>query len=220
MQIVCLSDTHGLHDRVEVPDGDLLIVAGDICAHGRLADVSRFNQWLKSLPHRHKVVIAGNHDRCFEHQPEEARRLLTAGIYLEDEETTVEGFLVYGSPWQPWFYDWAFNLPRGEALRAKWAQIPLQVDILITHGPPAGILDRTSQGRAAGCGDLLQRIEEIQPGLHIFGHIHEGYGQHRVGNTDFVNASICDLRYRPVNPPLCVELPHPRSFNLKNDQRD
>lgn len=106
--------------------------------------------------------------------------------YLEDsscqlaypEESAPTELLVYGAPWQPKFYDWAYNLPLGARLREKWDQIPEGVDVLITHGPPLGILDAAADGHECGCPDLLDTItQRVKPRLHIFGHIHEAYGE-------------------------------------------
>ena len=205
MRVVCISDTHGLHNQVSVPDGDLLIHAGDLSRSGKEDDVRAFDRWLGTLPHPHKVVIAGNHDFGFEQEPD-ARSWITQALYLQDEEVTLGGLRIWGSPWQPWFFDWAFNLHRGEPLRKVWAQIPVGIDVLVTHGPPRGILDTTSRGEAVGCDDLLEAVQRIRPRLHLFGHIHEAYGQVTQGGTTFVNASVCNLRYRPVQPPIVVEL--------------
>jgi predicted phosphohydrolase len=161
--------------------------------------------WLRSLPHPHKVIIAGNHDFCLEREARLARPLLDGLIYLQDEGTTVEGLHIYGSPWQPWFHDWAFNLRRGEPLRRVWESIPAATQVLVTHGPPHGILDKTFDNRHVGCEELSRRIESVAPRLHVFGHIHEAYGQQRVGDTLYLNASACDLRYRPIQPPRVVD---------------
>jgi Icc-related predicted phosphoesterase len=190
MLFVAISDTHGYHDRLEVPDGDVLIHGGDLTKHGRLEDVEAFDRWLAGLPHRHKIVIAGNHDFCFQHRPREARALLRHAIYLEDRAVEVEGVKFYGSPWQPEFFDWAFNLPRGPALAAVWAKIPDDTQVLITHGPPLGIGDLTHRGPNVGCEDLLRRVRQVRPRLHVFGHIHEAAGRFDVDGTIFVNASI------------------------------
>lgn len=206
MRIVCLSDTHDQHDQLQVPDGDLLLHAGDATMSGTAAQIEAFDRWLATLPHRHKVVIAGNHDWGFQRTPARARSLLRHATYLEDDETTVEGLRIWGSPWQPWFYDWAFNLQRGPEIAAKWALIPTGIDVLITHGPPAGLLDRTSRGDDVGCADLLAAVQRTKPRLHVFGHIHEGYGTVERDGTRFVNACNCTERYHPVQPPIVVDL--------------
>ncbi|MDF1816105.1 MAG: hypothetical protein P1V20_28145, partial [Verrucomicrobiales bacterium] len=114
---------------------------------------------------------------------------------------------IWGSPWQPEFHDWSFNLPRGSALAEKWALIPEDTDILITHSPPRGILDLCSHGGREGCDDLLKRVVELRPALHLFGHIHEAHGKEFHNETNYINASICNLGYRPVNSPFVWDLP-------------
>ncbi|MCP4655694.1 MAG: metallophosphoesterase [bacterium] len=207
VRIVVLSDTHSLHAGVQVPPGDVLIHAGDLTNHGALEDVVAFDRFLAALPHRHKLVIAGNHDFCFERQGEAARAALRHATYLEDEAIAVEGIRFYGSPWQPWFYDWAFNLRRGPEIRARWELIPEDTDVLITHGPPLGHGDLVRRGERVGCQDLLERVRQIKPRYHLFGHIHEAYGTTSDGTTTYVNASICDLAYRPVHSPVVLSYP-------------
>jgi predicted phosphodiesterase len=218
MRLVCISDTHNLHERLRVPDGDVLVHAGDGTMQGSEEELRRFADWLRGLPHRHKVVVAGNHDWLCERQPGEAARIFEGVDYLLDSGVEVDGRRFWGSPWQPWFLSWAFNLPRGEALRAKWALIPPTTDVLITHGPPQGLLDEveTLTSRAAnafdapnghvGCADLRRAVEALGPCVHVFGHIHEGYGQHHERETLSVNASSCDGHYRLVNAPILVDL--------------
>ena len=202
MIIVSISDTHGLHWGLDIPDGDVLIHAGDITLAGTIDQVKDFDRFLGSLPHSHKIVIAGNHDFCFERDREASSAQLTNCIYLQDEEVQVQGVRFYGSPWQPWFFDWAFNLKRGPEIREKWNLIPRGTDVLITHGPPFGHGDLTMRREAAGCKNLLEVVEGIKPQIHIFGHIHEGAGVTENGETVFINASTCDSEYRPVNRPI------------------
>lgn len=206
MRLVLLSDTHRMHDRIVIPPGDILVHAGDFCGHGTREQARAFAAFLHALPHRHKVVIAGNHDRCLELEPALGRELFAKCHYLFDSGVEIEGLRFWGSPWQPWFLDWAFNLQRGPALRAKWDLIPAGIDVLVTHGPPRGILDRTYSGECVGCDDLLAAVHRVRPKLHVFGHIHEGYGEHEEAGTRFVNASICTLSYAPTNPPIVVDL--------------
>jgi predicted phosphohydrolase len=204
MRIVCLSDTH--NRQVKVPEGDVLVHAGDFSMMGRHGEIAEFNRWLGSLPHKHKIVVAGNHDWMFERDPRQARALLTHAVYLQDSEAAVEGLRIWGSPWQPEFCDWAFNLPRGPRLAEKWKLIPTGVDILVTHGPPLGIGDRTVSGESVGCEDLMLALTRVRPRLHVFGHIHEGYGVLRRDGTIYVNAAVCDERYRPTQPPVVIDL--------------
>jgi Icc-related predicted phosphoesterase len=206
MRVVAISDTHGLHRALSIPDGDVLVHAGDLTRRGELHELAELNDFFAALPHRHKVVIAGNHDFCLEEQPERCRELLRDVIYLQDEAVTIAGVRFYGSPWQPWFFDWAFNLPRGPQLHARWLQIPHDTDVLITHGPPHGIGDRTLAGKHAGCEDLREIVGRVAPRLHLFGHIHEGAGVSTIGRTTFVNASSLDLSYKPVNMPVVLDL--------------
>ena len=205
LTLVAMADTHMFHRDLAVPDGDVLIHAGDMCRSGSLNELSIARDFLAALPHRHKIVVAGNHDRAFENQPEEARSLFESFVYLQDEARTIEGVKFYGSPWTPWFLDWAFNLPRGAPLAEKWAMIPGDTDVLITHGPPRGIGDHTGavEGRE-GCDHLLLRVQEVAPKLHIFGHIHQDRGLWRVGPTTFVNVTtdeclspVTVVRYPP-----------------------
>ncbi|MEO7732140.1 MAG: metallophosphoesterase, partial [Kofleriaceae bacterium] len=122
MRIVAVADTHLFHDELSVPDGDVFIHAGDMCQSGDLAELRIAARWISGLPHRHKVIVAGNHDWAFAREPGAARAMFPGAHYLEDAEVTLEGVRFYGSPWQPAFNDWAFNLPRGAALVEMWAK--------------------------------------------------------------------------------------------------
>ena len=205
LKIVACSDTHGLHDEIQIPDGDIFIHGGDLTRHGTLEEIEAFNIFLSKLPHRHKLIVAGNHDWAFERTPQKARALLTAGTYLEDQSVEVEGLRIYGSPWQPEFFSWAFNLRRGSEIRAKWDLIPKDTDVLITHGPPHGFCDRTPYARV-GCQDLLETVRRVRPKVHVFGHIHEGYGMVECDGTIFMNASNCNEHYDPINPAMCFQV--------------
>jgi predicted phosphohydrolase len=191
MRLVAVADTHSFHDDLGLlPDGDVFIHAGDLCRGGRLNELLAAAAWIRSLPHRHKLVIAGNHDRCFVRQPAEATTLLGDGVtYLQDTQTVIDGVRFWGSPWQPAFRDWAFNLPRGQPLADKWALIPPGIDVLITHGPPHGIGDASSDEGRAGCADLLTAVRRVRPLLHLFGHIHPDGGCWQIGETTFANAT-------------------------------
>jgi hypothetical protein len=206
MKIVLLSDTHGLHDHLTVPPGDLLIHAGDFGRRGTLEELRAFNEFLGRLPHPRKIFVAGNRDFYFERQPVEGRKILTNAVYLQDDDITVGGFRIYGSPWQPPFMDTAFNLPRGAPLREKWALIPEGIDLPPTHTPPYGIGDRTAGGESVGCRDLLEAVHRIKPRLHVFGHVHEGYGQYEDSGICFVNASVTDSSFQNAHPPIVCNL--------------
>jgi len=205
LRLICMSDTHGRHHQLNVPDGDVLLHAGDLTGRGKRHEVEDAVEWLLGLPHRHKILVAGNHDWLFQREPELARTLVQELHYLQDSGCELEGLKFWGSPWQPVFFNWAFNLDTPEALKSKWDLIPNDTDVLITHGPPYGILDRVER-RVVGCEMLLHAVARVQPRLHVFGHIHEGHGRHFQGGTLYVNASICDVAYRPRQPIEVVDI--------------
>jgi Icc-related predicted phosphoesterase len=124
---------------------------------------------------------------------------------LFDNDVTIDGIKFYGSPWQPEFHNWAFNLSRGEELAEKWEQIPNDVDVLITHGPAYGILDYAPIGGHVGCEELYRKIVEVKPKIHVCGHIHDGYGQKTMGGIEFLNASVLNDRYEHAHKPIFVE---------------
>ena len=197
MKIVCISDTHNRHRDISVPDGDLLIIAGDISSRGTDHEVKEFNYWLGSMPHKHKIMCCGNHDFGFETHPALFRSLITNAIYLENESCSFGGFKIWGSPVTPWFFDWAFNVHRGSRIANVWDRIPVDTDIVITHGPPVGVLDTTISGDHVGCFDLSLAIERVKPKLHVFGHIHESAGRISLNGTTYINAAQLDHKYVP-----------------------
>lgn len=206
LRLVIISDTHGWHDQINIPPGDVLIHAGDFTNMGELPILVSFNEFLKRQPHQYKIVVAGNHDFCFQDSPGLARATLTEAIYLEDSGIEIEGVYFHGSPWQPWFMDYAFNI-RSETERAeKWAMIPDHTDVLITHSPPFGHGDWVSRSERVGCRALLERVEQIRPKFHIFGHIHESFGITRNEHTTFVNACNCNLQCQPVQPATVIDI--------------
>lgn len=206
MRLVCISDTHNQHAAVDLPDGDVLVHAGDFTDNGRYSEIRGFLIWLGEVAPRysHTVICAGNHDFLFERSPEITRALLeecaSGVIYLQDEAVEIDGVMFYGSPQTPQFYG-AFNVPRGEAIRQYWDGIPEQTDVLITHTPPFGIQDRPIPGGThLGCEEMRTRIGALpRLQVHIFGHIHGGYGMAARDGVTFINASICDEQYSPVN---------------------
>lgn len=274
IRFVCISDTHSTEKRwaaedFVVPPGDVLLHAGDFTKIGSAKEINEFNQFLASLPHRHKIVVAGNHELCLRHNrdkkqddtrrffetlasrtspssatptPEkpdstttDPRSLFTNCIYLEDSGVEIgggieenhgeeeegiggakcgqknDGIKIWGSPWQPEFRGWAFNLQRGDKILEKWNLIPSDTDILITHGPPLGFGDKLTSGARVGCVELLATVRQrVRPRLHVFGHIHDNPGQWTDGATTFVNAAACDRKYRPVQAPVLVDIDVPR----------
>ncbi|KAI6656489.1 Metallophosphoesterase domain-containing protein 1 [Oopsacas minuta] len=223
-RFVCISDTHGKTDTLDIPSGDVLIHAGDFTQRGLPQEVTKFNEFLGRLPHKYKIVIAGNHDISFEtdkyshllwstfshpkkYNSSEIKQSLRNCIYLEDCGVEVLGFKIFGSPWQPEFQNWGFNLIRGGAILKKWDQIPEDIDVLVTHGPPVGQGDLTKGGIRSGCVELLKTVRErVKPRYHIFGHIHEAYGVTTDGYTTYINASTCNLHYKPLNPPVVFDI--------------
>lgn len=202
MKLVLLSDTHGQHKHWnnKVPDGDVLIHAGDISSVGTEYQVVLFLEWFSKLPHKHKIFIAGNHDWLFERDSEVVRAILKnypTLTYLQESSVVIDGIKIWGSPWTPWFYNWAFNIPPYK--ENQWDTIPLDTNVLITHGPPYGILDKTDRGQHAGCRNLFRKIGELNEcKLHVFGHIHEGAGELQLAEKTYINASMVDEIYMPL----------------------
>jgi Icc-related predicted phosphoesterase len=188
---------------------------------GKPEKIEEFGMWLQDSHFTAVVMIAGNHDILFQKKPEKARKLLSKHdkiYYLEDSGCRVGGISFYGTPWQPEFGSgWAFTLDTEQELNKKWQNIPSDVQFLITHGPPAGILDFTIDGKHVDSTSLLAEISQrIKPQLHLFGHIHEGYGKCTIGGVTFVNGSICNPNYLPIHAPLVLETPQaklPLSLN-------
>jgi Icc-related predicted phosphoesterase len=206
IRLVCMSDLHHIPHDFPVPDGDVLIIAGDVCGYGRLSELEEFDQFLAGLPHPHKLLIAGNHDWPYARvSQKEARGLVKNAVYLQDSGIEIDGLKFWGSPWQPWFLNWAFNLPRGLQLAEIWAKIPADIDVLITHTPPYGILDKV-EGDNVGCEDLAKALKRIKPKVHVFGHIHQGYGMVEQEGTVYVNASLRNEFYHLVNAPIVIDL--------------
>ena len=209
MRIVLASDTHERHAGLAVPDGDVFIHAGDFTMQGDLRAVATFGRWVRALPHQWKIVIAGNHEVTFEETLDLGLAALGPGqdglVYLQDSSIVIDGISFWGSPWQPWFNDWAFNLPRGSAIAEKWELIPERTDVLITHAAPLGILDLVGSEHV-GCADLLERVLNLRLKLHAFGHLHAGAGIETRDGVRFVNASICDEAYDATNPVRVVDL--------------
>jgi Icc-related predicted phosphoesterase len=211
-KIVFISDTHGKHKYLKsdknnnlLGSGDFLIHAGDISNVGLDYEISDFLEWFSETDFTYKIFIAGNHDFYFEKNNKIAKKYEDDGvIYLFDNEITIDGIKFYGSPWQPEFYNWAFNLPRGEKLAEKWANIPNDTDILITHGPAYQMLDHTITNMQVGCADLFHKIMEVKPKIHVCGHIHWAYGQKHFNGVEFLNASSLNEDYQYQNSPIII----------------
>lgn len=233
MKIVFLSDTHGMHHKVNKifpgwdEEADCVVFAGDMCGRGNHGEVRDFFNWFETLKPKHKIIIAGNHDIYldFNHQrhmfTNKEKHLEYASQfvnhpeihYLNDSGVTIDGINFWGSPIQPRFGNWAFNRDRGEDIKAHWDMIPNGIDVLITHGPPKGILDRIhpmferyNEDPNVGCWDLLQKVIDIKPKVHVFGHIHETYGMEEHDGVTYINASFLNHRYIPVNEPIVFDV--------------
>lgn len=208
MKFVTIADTHGKHESLQLPAGDVLIHAGDVSMKGGVVEIVNFLNWFGKQPFKYKILVAGNHDFFFERESlETIESLLPPGIfYLNDNGITIENIKIWGSPITPWFFNWAFNRHRGEPIKAHWDLVPGDTDILITHGPVFQILDKTIKGEHAGCNDLLNKIQELQLRAHICGHIHEAYGRAEKNGTLFINASVLNERYESVNAPIIFEI--------------
>lgn len=218
MKITFISDTHTKHKQVTdlLPGGDLLIHAGDFTSRGYKHEIQQFFKWFSGLNnYTHKIVIAGNHDLMFEDDLLQAKEIISTypnATYLQDDLELIgddysTAVKVYGSPWQPEFYNWAFNLPRmGWELQQKWDDIPVGVDILVTHGPAWGHLDTVvGQSMHLGCELLANRINIVKPKIHVFGHIHTGYGYKFDNGTHYFNASVLNEQYIFTQKPLTVD---------------
>jgi Icc-related predicted phosphoesterase len=201
-KIIALSDLHGYLPKV--PECDFLLLAGDYSPGARDRDwlMGPFADWLRRLPVRHILGVAGNHDFEFQKAPEAYRGL--PWHYLDNDGIELDGLTFWGSPWTPPFMNWAF-MAEEPKLRSMFAKIPQHVDVLITHGPPAGIRDRNYDGKSCGSTALATKVLRVAPRLHVFGHIHEGFGRQYLnlgnpkGGTLFANVSYVDGRYtRPT----------------------
>jgi len=193
-----------------MPDGDVLCHVGDMGLRGNPQEIQPCLDWLNAQPHKYVVAIAGNHDFAFEKWP---KQLGIGRInYLENSSVNIDGKNFYGSPVTPWFLDWAFNIPRGAAIKRYWDMIPDAglVDVLLTHGPPHGILDQSAphkHSECLGCEELFEAVERTLPDIHAFGHIHGSYGQAQFGNgTKFFNCSVVNEAYKVVNQPWVVDI--------------
>lgn len=217
MKLVLISDTH-CHEPEIREEGDVLVHAGDFLLSGSRAEAEKAAKWFarEAKKFTHAVCIAGNHDWFFsKFGPGGTQAFFSQHgenvLYLENSSINIAGKNFYGSPMTPTFFDWAFMADRGKPIRRYWDMIPDAglVDVLITHGPPMGILDQASPKHGSencGCEDLARQVWVSQPWIHVFGHIHGSHGRRALNNTVYYNASIVDEAYRPVNKPWVVEL--------------
>lgn len=215
MKLTFISDTHSMLQNKEYREdltrrlsgGPIIVHSGDMSSRGTALEILDFLEWYSSLPYDNKVLVAGNHDFLFEVDPTAADDLLKAYpsiTYLNDSEATIEGIRFWGSPVTPYFNNWAFNR-NPEEIRKHWDLIPEGIDVLVTHGPPAGILDKVELAwDELGCPSLKGAVSRVKPKIHVFGHIHEGRGIRVVDEVTYINAAVLNGQYRPYNQDAIV----------------
>ena len=221
MKLAIISDTHGMHEQVELPDADVLIHCGDFTARDTRQELEQFARWHGSHSHEHKLILCGNHDSSDISYESYKEIFSEYGVtYMQDETVEIDGTRIYAMPWTPTFYNWYWMKDRGPKMREMTDKIPLDTNVLITHGPQFGVMDETEEGLNVGCEQLRRRmimLSELQ--VHCFGHIHEAYGRELVvnefnlmeshvdhGGYESINASIVNRQYKPVNKPVVAEL--------------
>lgn len=200
------SDTHGYHKKLPEIKADVFLFGGDWTRGSteKERDTRSFLNRVSQFDCKYKVAVAGNHDWFARVHLDKAKSLFDDyGVHflLDNGLTLPDGTVIWGSPWTPKFCDWAFMHNRNSRqLAEKWEMIPNNVDILITHGPPFGILDLNIDDRVyCGCELLRKELDRIKPKMHLFGHIHEGYGMRETEDTVFINGSFCDRFERSFN---------------------
>ncbi len=210
MIIDCISDLHGYSPML--PGGDLLLIAGDLTVRDEPSQFETFNTWLKSQDYTKKIIIGGNHDNFIQHL-ENPEDFFEDATYLCDSQTTFQGLKIWGSPWTKNFFGQnplckAFGFDFETQMIEKFELIPNDIDILITHSPPEGILDQTSRNARVGSPSLKSKVLKMPKlKLHLFGHIHEGYGTEiGASRLQFINASHVNEYYEPINSPVRIIL--------------
>lgn len=219
MKIVCISDVHGKWSKLVIPECDILISAGDYSFRGELHMVRDFHKWMGKQPAKHKISVQGNHEKQVEANFTLSKQMAEEacpGIHFVDEGLVeVEGLKIWCSAITRFFHNWAWNRHPGEEIQKHWDLIPNDSDIIVTHGPCYGLGDSLVQFNGMKCeweelklgdGQLLKKVLEVKPKLHVSGHIHPGYGIYGQSGIIFVNAAICDDSYTPVNKPIIVDL--------------
>lgn len=211
MKICVISDVHGKWNKITIPECDILISCGDFSFQGEKHMVEDFHAWLNKQPAKHVISVMGNHETWVEKNFQEAKQLAIQKCprvhFMDEGLVEIEGLSIWCSAITPFFCNWAWNR-YPEEIKDHWDKIPLDIDILVTHGPPYGILDKTVRGDLTGCQDLLNKLLKTKVKYHLFGHIHESYGTLSQNNITFINASICDENYKPINKPIV--------FGIKN----
>lgn len=202
VRVVCLSDTHNQHWKFPtLPAGDVLVHAGDFTREGTQREILDFNDWLGQQDYHYKIVVPGNHEVLFQESWFTARGLLSnANHVLNDQGVEILGKRFWGSSWTPEFCGWAFGYGQREG-ELRWTQIPVGLDMLITHGPPSLVFDttfdkKTKQLKNVGCRPLRREVfERARPRFHVFGHVHQSYGLDTIDGIVCANVSQLDERY-------------------------
>ena len=204
-RIVVCSDTHGKHRELQIPEGDVFIFAGDFEIRNNL-DLFEMSEWLKELPQKNVVAIFGNHDFTEHTEIKYMKEMFGRVHLLFNEFINVDGFKIWGSPYSPYFNNWAWMQP-DNMLKDIWDTIPLETEIVVTHTMPYGILDGVlPKMQSVGSLTLKDRIKEVQPYIQIGGHLHESFGQYTDGKTDYYNVSVMDEQYKIVNPCTIIDV--------------
>ncbi len=210
-KVCCISDTHSFHNQLVIEPCDFVIHSGDILRKYKLEDVQEFIDWFSSLPARNKILVAGNHDRFIAKEKDKFLELMENKIiYLENSGIELEGVKFWGIPSVKWCGPYKhFTYKEETEERNIFNQIPPEIDILITHGPPYGILDHENlpgeKPHFHGSKVLLERVKTIKPKYHIFGHIHEAYGTFKTHETFFINATILNKSEEIIRKPITFE---------------
>lgn len=216
MRIVAISDTHNYHNKIQVTPCDILIHCGDMSGTGQEWEIRSFAKWLNKQPAKHKICTVGNHEREFEKQ----LPLSKTWFYEEcpdvhlllHEYIEIEGLKIFGSPYTPTFFNWAFMKNRGPEIAYQWKDIPNDLDILMCHGMPMDILDtvhdwHTGDEMGVGCEDLLDAIRLTRPKIFLGGHLHmKGGTSVKKYGTIFYNCAVCNDDYKPVQPLTVIDL--------------
>lgn len=207
MRIVIVSDTHGSHEELGTLSGDVLIHCGDFCDgfNPNRSDIDNTDRWFAKQQFEAILCVGGNHDFVAEELESRNEPVFEHATYLTDSSTTIGGIHFYGAPWVPELDRWAYFLPDAE-LKQKWDLIPENTDVLITHTPPLGILDKPRSGISIGCSHLRAKLENLDLLIHCFGHVHASYGQLNSSKTRFVNATVVDSDFVVANQPVTIDL--------------